>query len=162
VLVRARLDSLLTPAFAHGLIRRQAENHIQVEARVPHHQGRHARVFVHVLAVRAHAALRRCMGASAGHTHLAAGRDYADGQVFHVPLPGRRQRLIEVIEVEHQGPLGRGEDPEIEQMAITARLHALAAHRRTRQVEGHDGGGAAKKRQRRLEHAAIANGQEVR
>jgi hypothetical protein len=34
-----------------------------------------------------------------------SGDDPAGGQPFHVPLPGRHQRFIEVVDVEEQSPL---------------------------------------------------------
>ena len=62
------------------------------------------------LAVLAHAWRGRprshCCGREAV---VAAGHDQAGRQPLDVPLPRPRQRLVEVVDVEHQPALGRGE-----------------------------------------------------
>ena len=47
---------------------------------------------------------------------------------------GPRQRLVEVVDVEHEAALGRGEDAEVQDVRVTARLHLQPAHRRGREV----------------------------
>jgi len=40
-----------------------------------------------------------------------------------VPFPGAGQRLVEVVDVEHQAALGRAKDAEVGQVRVAARLH---------------------------------------
>ena len=55
---------------------------------------------------------------------VARGDQHAHGQALDVPLPRARERLVEVVEVEHQPPLGRGEHAEVRQVRVPAALHA--------------------------------------
>jgi hypothetical protein len=50
--------------------------------------------------------------------------------------------LVEVVQIEQQPPLGRGEQPEVRQMSVTAQLHLEAGGRGVLQVGGHDLGRA--------------------
>ena len=88
-------------------------------------------------------------------TKLAARR-----LTSHSQGPG--QRLVEVVDVEDQMALGRGEDAEVHEMAIAADLDVEARGRRGCEVGGHDRGGAAIEGEGRLAHAAIANRDEMR
>ena len=54
---------------------------------------------------------------------VLGGDQHARRQALDVPLPGTRQRLVEVVEVEHQPPLGRGEHAEVRQVRVAATLH---------------------------------------
>ena len=70
-----------------------------------------------------------------GEAVVARGDQHAGRQPLDVPLPGARQRLVEVVDVEHQPPLGRGEHAEVRQVRVAAALnHAdrSAAWRRGR------------------------------
>ena len=55
---------------------------------------------------------------------------------------GPGQRLVEVVDVEHQPPLGRREHPEVRQVRVAAALHLEARARRRREVGGHHQRGA--------------------
>jgi hypothetical protein len=51
--------------------------------------------------------------------------------------PTARQGLVEVVKVEEQGPLGRGEAAEVEEEGVAAELRREAAVRRSGQVRRH-------------------------
>ena len=57
-----------------------------------------------------------------GEPAVAAGDLKARGQPLHIPLPRAGQGLVEVVDVEHQLPLGGGEHPEVRQVRVTADL----------------------------------------
>ena len=94
---------------------------------------------------------------------VVAGRDGEAGRhAFDVVLEGPRQGLVEVVQVEQQGPLRRSEHPEVRQMGVTAQLDFQAGGRRVLQVGGHDLGRAPIERERRHHHPAMANRDQVR
>ena len=92
-----------------------------------------------------------------GEPAVAAGDLEARRQPLDVPLPRARQGLVEVVDVEHQLPLGRGEHPEVRQVRVTAELDGQARAGRGGQVGGHDQRGAAVERERRDQHPAVAD-----
>ena len=92
---------------------------------------------------------------------VARGDQHAHGQALDVPLPRPGQRLVEVVDVEHQPPLGRGEHAEVRQVRVAAALHRQSRARRRRQVAGHDQRRAAVERERRDEHAPVADRHEL-
>ena len=88
---------------------------------------------------------------------VARGDQHARRQPLDVPLPRPGQRLVEVVDVEHQPPLGRGEHAEVRQVRVPAALDGQPRSRRRREVAGHDQRRAAIERERRDEHAAVAD-----
>jgi hypothetical protein len=58
-----------------------------------------------------------------GETVVAPGYDHTGRQPLHVPLERARQRLVEVVQIEHHPPLGRAERSEVGQVSVTAQLH---------------------------------------
>src|SRR4029077_13654240 len=46
----------------------------------------------------------------------------ARGEALHIPFPGAGQGLVEVVDVEDQLPLRRGEGTEVRQVRVTAEL----------------------------------------
>ena len=87
-------------------------------------------------------------------TMLAASRLTSHSQ-------GAGQRLVEVVGVEHERPLGRREEPEVGQVGVTAGLHDDVGPGRGREVEGHHRGRAAVVGEGRLGHARVAQRDEV-
>ena len=54
---------------------------------------------------------------------ISAGHGETGHQPLHVPLERARQRLVEVVDAEHQPPIGRCETTEVRQVRITTQLH---------------------------------------
>ena len=80
---------------------------------------------------------------------------------LHVVLERARQRLVEVVQVEQQLPLGRGEHPEVRQMSVAAELNRQAGPGRVLQVGGHDLGRAPVEGERGDHHPAVAHRHQV-
>ena len=97
----------------------------------------------------------------AGEPVLPAGDDQARRQPFDVPLPRAGQRLVEVVDVEHQVAFGRGEQPEVEHVRVPAQLRPDPGLRGRGQVAGHDGRRAAVEPERRLRHPAVPDGDQL-
>ena len=83
-------------------------------------------------------------------------------QPLHIPLPRAGQGLVEVVDVEHHLPLRRGEHPEVRQVRVTADLGVQAGAGGGRQVGGHDQRGAPIERERRHQHPAVTDGNQLR
>ena len=92
---------------------------------------------------------------------VAAGDLEARGQPLHVPLPRAGQGLVEVVDVEHQLPLGGGEHPEVRQVRVTADLDVQTGAGGGGQVGGHDQRGAPVERERRHQHPAVTDGNQL-
>ena len=60
------------------------------------------------------------------------GDQHADGQPLDVPLPRTGKGLIEVVGVEDQRALGRGEEAEVGEVGVAAGLDDDAAPGRRR------------------------------
>ncbi len=134
---------------------------VDVEAGVPDLEQVHRREAEHRLAVGAdHGEHRR---PPFGDREVAvATRDLeACRKALHVPLERPRQRLVEVVDVEHEGALGGGEAAEVGEMGVAAQLDLEARARRRREVGGHDRRRAPVERERRREHPAVADRQEL-
>ena len=92
---------------------------------------------------------------------VARGDQHARRQALDVPLPGARERLVEVVDVEHEPALGRREHAEVRQVSVAAALHVQPRARRSREVVGHDLGRATVEGERRHEHPAVADRHEL-
>ena len=91
-----------------------------------------------------------------------ASRDLdARHEPLHIPLERPRMRLVEVVDVEHQPPLGAGEQTEVRQVRVSAQLGLEPAARGPRQVGCHEQGGTAVEREGRHHHAPVADRNEV-
>ena len=94
---------------------------------------------------------------------VVARRDqHAHRQALDVPLPRTRQRLVEIVDIEHQPPLRRGEHPEVRQVRIPAALHRQPRPRRRGEVAGHDHRRPAIERERRDQHPPVADRHQLR
>ena len=127
---------------------------------VPQLQRVHLAEFGHRLAV----AARRGHGHAPGHLSLRLLSRQATTKLapeaLDVPLPRRRQRLVEVVDREDHAPLRRGEPAEVAQVRVTAALdpdpetgvddRSAAIARADSAVEG----------ERRADHAAVAQREE--
>ena len=96
--------------------------------------------------------------ALAGREAPLAGDDVqAGGEALDVPLPWARQRLVKVVDVEHERSLGAGELPEVADVGVAARLHPKPGDRVGREVHRHDGGSPSEEGERRFGHASVAD-----
>ena len=95
-------------------------------------------------------------------TVIARGDDHARGQPLDVPLKRCRQRLVEVVHVEDQAPVGRGEEAEVEQVGVAAGLHPDVRRRRVGQIPGHRCRRSAEIRELGCGHPAMADLDYVR
>ena len=92
---------------------------------------------------------------------IASGHREAGDQPLDVPLERARQRLVEVVDAEYQPPVGRAEGAEVGQVRIAAELHVEPGPRRVGQVGRHRIRGPAEERERRDEHAPVADRDEL-
>ncbi len=88
--------------------------------------------------------------------HHHAGR-----QPFEVPLPGARRGLVEVVDVEQQPSLGRGEHPEVRHVGVSAQLDVQAGRGGPGEIGGHEARRAAQEGEGRLEHPPPPHRHEV-
>ena len=156
------LDGLVGPSlrFLSGRLH-QCLDHVGVDAPVPRVQGRGRRnvgqgvgvgqrdPFGRVLAVRVVEAL-------GPGRHREAGTE-----TLEIPLPRSGQCLVEVVDIEDQPPLGRGEPSEVDEMGVPAQLHGNLRRRRPGKVRRHDGRSTTVETERRLCHAPVADRQQV-
>ena len=91
------------------------------------------------------------------------GRDHDAGrQSLQVPFERRRQRLVEIVDVEDDVALWRREAAEIHQVGIAAGLHSQPAGRCVGQVGGHQRRRATIEREGRGRHAPEADRHQAR
>ena len=153
---------LLRFALLGGLRRLDGRHQLDLgEARVPDVHGVHRRELGQGLVVGGHRRQRHLTLLSLGEAVVARRDGEARGHASDVVLERPGQRLVEVVEVEEQGPLGRCEDAEVGEVRVAAELGHQAGPRRVPEVGGHDPRGAAIEGERRDQHAAVAHGHEV-
>ena len=88
---------------------------------------------------------------------MAGGDDDAGRQALDVPLPGSGQSFIEIVDVEEDVALRRGEAAEIHKVSVAAGLHAKSGRRGRREIGRHERGRPAIEGERRLGHAGEAD-----
>ncbi len=131
------------------------------EVRVPDVHGVHGRELGHGAAVGAHRSARRLARVGLAEAVVARRDGEARGHARDVVLERAGQGLVEVVEVEEQGALRRGEDAEIGEVGVAAELRHKAGPRRVFEVGGHDPRRASVEGERRDQHAPVADGHEV-
>ena len=151
------LDLLRTELFQH-----LGELLLDVQSRVPHRQIRHRGELPYRVAIATRRGDHDLAALCLREAVFSRSDHQARREALHVPLPGRRQRLVEIVHIEHQAPLRRPEDAEVREMSITARLDVEAGPRRCGQIRRHDQRPAAIEGERRHEHPPVANGYQVR
>src|SRR5271157_3594774 len=62
----------------------------------------------------------------------------ADRKALDIPLEGRGQCLVKIIDVEYNVAFGGGEEPKVQEMAVTTCLGMNAGIWKKRKVMGHD------------------------
>ena len=85
----------------------------------------------------------------------------ARDEPLDVPLEGPRERLVEVVEAEHDLAVGRREAAEVRQVRVAAELRVETRTRPAREIRGHQVGGTAVEGERRDEHPAVADRNEL-
>jgi hypothetical protein len=114
----------------------------------------------HRLPVAAHGLPRRQTRVRAAESARSSSHGRARGQSLHVPFPGTPDRFVEVVQIEHERPLGRRVQAEVQEVGIAAGLHVDPGRRRPGQIGGHDGRRAAEVCERRVGHAGPAQRHE--
>ena len=84
------------------------------------------------------------------------------GHTLHVVLERPRQRLVEIIQVEHQRPFRRRVHAEVRQVSVAAELDVQTRGRRVLEVGGHDLGRTPIERERRNHHASVTHRHQIR
>ena len=84
---------------------------------------------------------------------VVAGEDEAGGHAFDVPLEGAADGLVEVVDVEDEAAVGRGEGAEVADVRVAAELGVDAGVGAEREVVGHHGDGSAEEAEGRHGHA---------
>ena len=134
---------------------------VDVEAGVPDVQRAHPGERPHRLPVgggRGHHDRAPLLGAEA---LLSAGDGEAGDEPLDVPLERSREGLVEVVDAEHQATVGRREGAEVGQVGVAAQLHLEPGARRGGEVGGHDRRRTAVERERRRDHPAVADRDEL-
>ena len=93
---------------------------------------------------------------------MMGGDDDAGREPLDVPLPGSGQSFIEVVDVEEDVALRRGEATEIHKMSVATGLYTKSGRRGRRQIGRHDRGRAAIEGERRLGHTREADRDQFR
>lgn len=139
----------------------EREQCVGVDPLVPDGEFAEPRQSAHVVAVRGDGGEGGEVGLLVGVAVVAGGDGCGGGEAFDVPLEGSRVRLVEVVEVEEQGAVRRGEQSEVQQVGIAAELDGEARVGCRREVARHHGGGAAQEGERARRHPPVADGQQV-
>jgi len=113
----------------HLLVGSGEHEPLQVDGLVVGLEHRQIGVARHVPAVAARRGPGRLAAVGRVEAVGAPGDDEARGEPRHVPFPGRHRHLVEVVDVEREPPLRRGEAAEVQQVAVAAG-HDLQAGRR--------------------------------
>ena len=148
---RLRLDRVEQPA-----------HFIDIDPGIPDLEETHRSVARHLDAIAAHGQTRGGMGIAVLEAIVARSDGEAGRQPLDVPLERRRQRLIEVVDIEDQAPVGRRVHAEIQQVRVPAGLHPDIRCRRVREIPCHRRGSAAEIGKRRGDHAPVADRYQIR
>ena len=106
----------------------------------------------------------RTRGVAALSVRKAArtGRDRdARCQALDIPLEGPGKRLVEVVEIEDEFPVGRVIPTKIAQVCVAAEFDPEVRSGSAGEIAGHDRGGAAQEGERGTTHSSIPEGDEV-
>ena len=93
---------------------------------------------------------------------LRAGDGEARRHPLHVVLERPGQGLVEIVEVEQQSPLGRGERAEVREVRVAAQLDVQAGRGGVLEVGRHDLRAPSVEGERRRHHPTVADGYQIR
>jgi len=135
---------------------------VEIDMGIPDVNRRHRRESVHRHPVLGDGGCRD--GLSDGSRVVVdAPRDGKAGdQSLDVPLPWARERLVEVVDVEHHSSLWRCVRAEVGEVRVAATLHPDPRVWRRRQVGCHHKRRAPKEREGRCEHPAVPDCDQFR
>ena len=85
---------------------------------------------------------------------MVRGNDDAGRESLDVPFPGSGQRFVEIVDVEKDVALRRGEAAKVHKVSVAAGLHAKSGPWGRRQISRHDRGRATVEGEGRLGHAS--------
>ena len=134
----ARLFDSLPNALHLRSGRQNLENAVEIDAIGPYIQRAHRGVIRHSFTVRAHGLRRRLRRRAVGQVDMMSGDDDAGREPLNVPLPGRRQGFVEIVDVEEDVALRRRETAEIHQVSVAAGLYAKSGRRGQCQIGRHE------------------------
>ena len=163
--LRARLgDVLLHHLAALGARRalKLGEQRLGIDPRVPQIERLHRRETADRLAIRPRHRQIHAAALIGVKAEVASGDREARDQPLEIPFERARQRLVEVVDVEHKPPIGRGESTEVRQVRIAAQLHVQTRPRRTLEVCRHQVRRATVERKRRDHHPPVADRHQLR
>ncbi len=154
-LARSASHAALRPG---GHVDREALNdRVCVQARVPDIDVSHHRKGRHRVSICAGSRHDDRAPRSLVEAEIARGHGEARRQPLHIPLERPRQRLVEIVDAEHQPTVWRGEEPKVGEMRVAAQLRVNAGSCAVREVGRHDVGRAAEEREGRHEHPPVTN-----
>jgi len=64
----------------------------------------------------------RRLAAGIAFASLVATKDDTGGQALDIPLPGAAEGFVKIVDIEDDLCIGRGKEPEVSDMGITAKL----------------------------------------
>ena len=96
-----------------------------------------------------------------GETVVPAGDDRARREPLQVPFERRRQRFVEVVQVEVERAFRRAEQSKVPDVRVAACLHAQPGLGSGGEIGGHEPGRPAEEAERRCGHAPVAQPQEL-
>ena len=134
---------------------------VGAERPVPELQRLHLAELGHGLAVGADAGGGHVRGHGVLEAIVPAGHHEAGAEPLQVPLPGRRERLVEVVDGEDDPPLRGGEAAEVAQVGVAAALDADPGGGRRGQVGRHGERRPPVERERRADHAPVAEREQL-
>jgi hypothetical protein len=129
---------------------------LHVDVLVPELQVSHRSEVVHAGAVRAYRPARDLPLRRLVEVVEPGRHNETRGEPQQVPLPRSRQRLVEVVLVEHELALGRGIGTEVREVRVTAELNLEAGRRGGCEVRRHDPGRPSEEGERRDPHSGMA------
>jgi hypothetical protein len=116
----------------------------------------------HRLAVVAQRRLRGIAGLRFAHAAGSRAHGDAGGKALDIPFERAGKGLVEIVQVEHQVPIGRAIPAEVAEVGVAAEFDAQVRAGAGRQIAGHDHGGAAQEREGGAAHSAVAQRPQIR
>ena len=131
-----------------------SEDRVDFHARMPRVEVRQRRKLGHRLAIAARRDGGRGPAELSRDVHLERSNLDACCETQHIPLERCRMRLVEVVQVERQPALGCGDDAEVHEVGVAARLSEDPGRRHRCEIRRHDRGAPSKEGERRGDHPA--------